>query len=73
MWHTFLSPPSAPCSVSLIAIIWCAPTMGSLTERLTVAIPQWANNLKISDNEGNIKLVCTVAPNGKIQQLSKKD
>lgn len=43
----------------------------SLTEQLTVVITQWANNWKISDNEGNIKQDCSGA-NRKIQQLSKR-
>lgn len=65
-------PPPPPCSVSLIAIIWCALTMESLTEQLTVAIPQWANNLKISDHEGNIKPDCSAAwIEEEILQLSK--
>ena len=35
--------------------------MGNLTGLLTGAIQQWANNLKISDNEGNIEKDGTVA------------
>lgn len=46
--------------------------MESLTEQLTVAIPQWANNLKISDHEGNIKPDCSAAwIEEEILQLSK--
>lgn len=72
MWHTFPSPSYSPCSFPLISVIWCALTIGNLTELLTVVIPQWSNNFKISDNEGNIKKDCTVAWIGKYTVMTSK-
>lgn len=57
-WHSLPSPsPIPPCSSShpYRRNSVCALTMRNLTELLTGAVPQLANNFKISDNEGNIK------------------
>lgn len=56
MWHIFPSPsysPMFPCNLV------CTGN-GNLTELLTVVIPQWANNIKISDNVRNIKKGCSL-------------
>lgn len=55
MWHTL----TLSFLLLLIAVIWCAVTMENLTELLTVAIPQWASDFRIGDDEKNIQMNCS--------------